>query len=184
VLAVFWFYTALAPGSLLTLGAAGRLFYLPGVSLAVLVATAAMRLVDLASARLSKASLRPPLWAAPYLASLAVAAPAVLLIGGHGMSSQAFLDSIGEQAAANRAFVDELRTAIPTVPSGGVLYVTSAPFNLIIFNDDALDNLVELYYGEVEVKSVPMKEPPFWNVGQVRSALRPQDRFFVFQGGT
>lgn len=186
VFAAFWFYAALAPDSLLGLGAFARLLYLPGPALAILVTTAAMRLVDLASTGLPKALLRPLRQAAPFLASLTVLAAAVLLIKGHSITSKTFAgtdNTIGKQAAANHALIDELRAVIPTIPSGGVLYVANPPFNLVIFNDDPLDNLVELYYGEVEVKSVPLKEPPFWNVAQTQAALRPQDRLFVFERG-
>jgi hypothetical protein len=186
VFAVFWFYAALAPNSVLILGSAGRLLYLPGVALAILVTTAAMRLVDLASSELPTTSLRALRQAAPLLASLAVLAAAALVIESHSIASKTYGvagSTTGEQAAANHALIDELRAAIPSVPSGGVLYVVRPPFNLIIFNDDPLENLVALYYGQVEVKSVPLKEPPFWDVGQTQAALRPQDRLFVFERG-
>jgi 4-amino-4-deoxy-L-arabinose transferase-like glycosyltransferase len=186
VFAVFWFYTALAPDSVLIFGAFGRLLYLPGAALAILMTTAAMRLVDLASSELPKALLRPLRQAAPVLALLAALAAAMLLIKACSITASHYPqpdNTISKQAAANHALIDELRAAIPTIPSDGVLYVANPPFNLVIFNDEPLDNMVELYYGEVEVKSVPLKEPPFWNLAHMRAALRPQDRLFVFERG-
>jgi hypothetical protein len=59
--------------------------------------------------------------------------------------------------------------------------VVGAPFNLVFFNDVMLERMVQLYYGHVEVKSVPLRQAPFWDEPETRAALRPQDRLFAFE---
>jgi 4-amino-4-deoxy-L-arabinose transferase-like glycosyltransferase len=178
--AVLWFFISLAPDSVFVLGAFSRLLYLPGAAFALMVAVAATRAVEFFQAFDPPAALRR---AAPY-AFLIAALPAVfVLTKTHDFTAKGMPgrdNTTEKQAAANRQLVTDLRRDVPDLREGATLYVVNAPFNLIIFTDEPLDRLVELYYGDVEVRSVPTKDEPHLDEEAVRARLRPQDRFFVF----
>jgi hypothetical protein len=161
---VCWFYVALLPDSTSVLGAHGRLLYMPGAALAILL------VVFLLWAReaLPPSAVSWTARGAPLLI-IAVLLAASLLI------SRDIRDR-GEVAAENQDFVHQLRGAVPSLEEDGVLYVVGAPANLVFRGTETrLDALVELYYGEVEVHPVPPGK-----VAEVGASLGEKDRIFHF----
>jgi hypothetical protein len=185
-LAVAWFFTSLAPASLFTLGAYPRLMYLSGAPLALLFASAVFIALDVGLPRLRSVDSGrglQRLLAAP--AAFAVAFAFVVFARKYDVSwPPSFTVNIGPSSAESQAFIRQLREDEPTLPDGGTLYVANAPLALTFLRAPeqvVLDSIVELYYGDTEVKAVPLEAPPFWNEDQVREALRPQDRLFVYR---
>ena len=87
-----------------------------------------------------------------------------------------FIRQVGEDAAANKAFVSQLREELASLEPGAVLYVIGAPFNLLIFDDTRLDALVGLYYKGVDARRLAWEQVP-----QVEPSLREKDRIFRFR---
>ena len=92
---------------------------------------------------------------------------------GLGLSHQQDSDRIDTDT---RRFISELRASVPTLESGGTLYVVNAPSTLVMFTDSPLDALVELYYGEADVRALPVDQ-----VAETERALDPKDRLFYYR---
>jgi hypothetical protein len=179
--AVLWYFSALAPSTTLILGAYGRLLYVAGLPLAFLLTVVAMRLVDFLSERnwsgLKIATLLP------YLALLLTVPAAALTWKLQDIAAKTFPGddySISRQSDANRELLDGLRAQFPDLPQNGALYVYKPPANLIVFGDEPLDNLVEVYYGEVDVRSAPPRDQLALKPDDIRATLGPNDVLFVF----
>ncbi len=174
-----WYVAALAPSAALSFGTAPRLLYMAGPPLALLLALAVVSAMEAIQRRLA---LPGPSWLI-LAAGFAAAVPAVL--AAHVTVARTWLPppdrTIGAQTAANRELVGQLRRDVPSLEPGAILYVAGAPSNLTVFSDEALDNLVRLYYGRVHAVSVPLREPPFWNETDIRQNLRPEDRLFELE---
>jgi len=143
---VLWLYVSLLPDSTLTMGAYGRTLYMSGASLAIFFVVALLYLKETLPASLLRLGTR----AAPFLV-MAVLVPTALLALHH-------IRGLGEDAAENEAFITQLRRSVPRLDPQAVLYVVRSPRNLTVFDDTRLDALVELYYGEVEVRSLSVAE--------------------------
>lgn len=185
---VFWLLVALAPGASYTGGAALRRFYVAGPAWALTLSVVAVLLSELPLGVHLQNWARRLRWAAPYAAVIALLVAATLLSLVHREASKTFplgptTTTVSEESDLNRQFIAQLQDEHIELPSGGVLYVVGAPFNLIVFHDDALERLVELHYGEATVKSVPLRREPFFDEEEVRASLGPQDRIFEFRRG-
>lgn len=163
VFIVGWLYVSLFPDSTLRFNPMGRVLYMPGAGLAIFLVAAVLWLKE----TLPHPLLRPVTRAAPFLL-IAVLAPAAFLTLHH-------TDRFAENGAENEAFIDQLRESVPTMDAEGVLYVVNAPTNVVVFDDSRLDALVELYYGEIEVRSLPPTQ-----AARVEASLAGKDRIFRF----
>ncbi len=187
VAAVAWYVLSVLPNSTWILGAYPRTLYSAGPALALVLALVAVRLLDGVSALTERRGAK--LRVAPALIVLAGAVAFVPVALGlekaHDEVAAEFSippeRDIGSETAANMRFIDQLRSQVPSLPAGAKLYVAKPPFNLVLFDDSALTNLVRLYYGDVDVRSLPMREHPFWDEATARRLLRPGDVVFVYE---
>ncbi len=164
IFVVGWLYVSLFPDSTLRFTTMGRVLYMPGASLSILLALAVLWLSQTLSAPL----LRLGTAAAPYLL-VALLVPTAFLTVHHAQRDS-------QNAADNEAFISQLRESVPSMDAEGVLYVVNAPTNIVAFDDTRLDALVELYYGELKVRSLSADQ-----AARVALSLGEKDRIFRFR---
>ena len=146
VFAVWWLCVALFPNTTPILGVAPALLYLPGACLGIFFVLVTRRINEILPAHfVRRASSFAPL----ALTALLVLAVSLSLIherpGAHAMQ-------------ANQSFIARLRETVPRLAPGSTLYIISPPQNLTVFNVDALDASVELYYGDVTVHAISAEQ--------------------------
>ena len=73
----------------------------------------------------------------------------------------------------NQRFIAQLRQDVQTLEPGGTLYVLNPPFNLRVFNTNALQSAVNLYFGEVEVIVIGPVEAE-----ELKATLGPNEAIF------
>jgi hypothetical protein len=165
VFAVVWLYASIAP---LTTGTSFRPspahLHLPGASLAIFFVVLLLWARD----ALPRSILVSATRAVPF-----VLAAIVVTFAALGLSHQ---QGPAQRGAESRELVAQLRESVPALEPGGTLYVVNAPSDLIFFGDSQLDALVELYYGEADVRSLPADQ-----VAETERALGPKDRIFHYR---
>jgi hypothetical protein len=167
VFAVWWYIAALALDTTGVLPAPAAQLYMPGLSLAFFLVLAWVWGRDVLEE-----------FAPQVLAIAAKLAPAALLIVfvaaiGLDLNHQ---DQSQKRSDVNRAFVTQLRDTYPSLPQGSRLFIIGVPFNLHVFNGDAMEALVELYYGDVSAVAIAPKDRPI-----VEANMGPNDHIFQFQ---
>ena len=164
IFVAWWFYLSLLPDSTLFFVPLRRALYLPGAALAIFLVAAVLWVKATFPGPLVRLStqMAPALLVAALL-------PTIFLTLQYEQTS-------GRGAAENEKFAMQLRASVPTLESGGTLYVVNAPLNLVVFTDSPLDALVELYYGEADVRSLPANQ-----VAETERALGPKDRLFHYR---
>jgi hypothetical protein len=162
--AVLWLIAALFPDSTLPFQTQGRILYLPGASIALVLASTLLMLRQKLPTSVTALGRRAVL----ILTAVVFASSLALL--------SLYVRQLGREAALNEAFVAQLRADVPRLSKGSTLYVIGAPLNLIVFNDSSLDRLVKLYLGQVEVRSIGVTQ-----AARLSQSLRPGDRIFWFQ---
>jgi hypothetical protein len=163
VFVVVWFYVSLLPDSTLRFTTMGRVLYMPGAALAIFFVAAVLWLKETLPASFLRLGTR----AAPFLL-MAILVPTAFLTVHHAQR-------YGQKAAENETFIAQLRESVPSMDAEGILYVVNAPMNLVAFDDTRLDALVELYYGEIEVRSLSLAQ-----AAQVEVSLGEKDQIFRF----
>ncbi len=163
---VIWLYLTLLPDTTLWFfGAIGRALYMPGAALAMFLVVSAVAVVEVFPSAVRRGA--------------AAAAPALILLAivPVGLVTYYHTRAPGHDAEANRRFIHELQAELPSLPPGGTLYVVDAPRNLVQFIDNTmLDSLVELYYGDVNVRALTPEQLP-----TIEASLGPDDRIFRFE---
>jgi 4-amino-4-deoxy-L-arabinose transferase-like glycosyltransferase len=181
--AVAWYILTIAPDATSRIGDYGRLFYLGGLPLGLIVAVTVMRLGELVEKAGIGSRLAPLRGLVPY-AGLAAAVLAVALVWKLQSIAEKSVpvpaNTIAKQAEQNRDLIDGLRREIPTFGGSGTLYIARPPFNLVIYNDNPLRSLVQLYYGPIDVKAVAYRVYPYVSDEEIRAMLGPDDRLYVF----
>jgi hypothetical protein len=158
-----WFFVALLPDSTLILGPSGRLLYMPGPALAMLLVAVLAWLRDELPDGFGRIAAR----AMPYACGAAI--PLVMLVT-YGRTR-----GISHDASRNQIFVERLQSDVPAMPAGA-LYVAGVPKGLITLGESTrLDAAVELYYGDARVVYVPSGR-----VAAVRAAMNPDDQFYDY----
>jgi len=169
VFAVLWFFSSLVFNVTFVLGATPPQLYMPGAGLALFFIVGWIWLGDSVIEFAPKATT----------AARKVGIPLLLLIVGALISMTLAHEAMAERGGErNQRFVAELRKEVPSVPPGGRLYIISPPYNLVLFSDDALRALVELYYGEVDAVAILAAQR-----GDIERTLQPNDRIFEYRPG-
>jgi hypothetical protein len=145
IFVVWWFYVSLLPDSTLLYPPQGRVLYLPGASLAILLVVA----LALAKATFPSSLLRLGTRMAPLLL-MATLVPAVLL-------ALHYEQSHARTAGESERFIQTLRGMYPSLSQGSALYVVGAPSSLTLF-DTYLVSAVQTFYGTVSTYAVTDKQ--------------------------
>lgn len=166
IFVVGWLFLALFPDSTLRVFSltSGRMMYLASAALAIFFALSAMHLYRI----LPERAQRP----APRI----VAAAAALLVVCAFALTMHHSDKYSESGERNEAFAKTLQRDVPDVPRGGVFYVVNAPPSITVFDDSRLDSLIELYFGDLEVRAVKPDD-----VDELEGSLQPLDRIYRYR---
>lgn len=172
IFAVVWFLFALAPlltpSVFLNIGAFNRKLYVVGPSLAIILVTMSIVLLEMIPKRFS--------FRAVVIGAALVTVMAVGAIQEGGRS----LDGSRRTAESARSFIDSLRSEHPDLPEGGTLYVLNAPLSLTIFDDVFLVSAVQAFYGRVQTYSVT--EPELETIAaRIRSGTNGAGPFTIFE---
>jgi len=168
VFAVWWFMTALFFNTTIIITqAVPAQLYMPGASVALFFVVAWLWAAALLEEEAPKARE-----IAPRLAPWFLSALLVIMIG----LDLSHLSDDERSGIENERFVATLREDVPALEPGAMLYVTNPPFNLRVFNSDALSAAVGLYYGDVEARAVSIQELP-----EIEAQLGPNDVIYQYQ---
>jgi hypothetical protein len=181
LVAVVWYYAALAPDTIYVFGAFNRLMYAPGAPLAILLAVACVRGVEALNSDGARSLLRG---ARPLVYGVIAAAliSFAVIVAPDDRRLPPNTALVSDEAARNKQLIERLRQEVPTVPPGGTLYIVNPPaFTVHLGLENILRSLVRIYYGEVAVEPVPYRTVGFQNEQQARDGMGPNDRIFVFQ---
>ena len=158
---VGWAAVVFLPDSTLVLQPSGRLFYMPGPAIALLLVAIFVWLRDELPPDRATAVAR----AFPYMLALLV--PIVMFV------TWGRTRDVSHEASRAQAFVERVRSEFKTMPTG-TLYVSPVPSGLITFDQSSrLEAAVELYYGDARVVYVRPGQ-----VAAVKAALKPDDQFY------
>ena len=157
---IAWFLLVLLPDSTLILGASARMLYLAGPPLAIFLVYAAIALHNELPMTWQRVVLR--------------VAPAVFVVGIAVTLPVTYHRTLGtrDDAADDQRFAQALRAADLQLAPGATLYVSGAPPDLATVTGTHLAALVQLYYGEVQVRQVDVAVEP---------ALAPGDAMFRYE---
>lgn len=161
---IVWLYVALFPDSTLVFPTQGRLLYMPGAPIALLLVAAVLMAIDWLPGRalpICRAAL-------PFVLGL-------LLVATISLTAYNIRDW-SDRADENAAFISRLQDDVPGLEQGAALYVVNPPANLFRFDTRFLEFLVELHYGDVDVRRVSLAE-----AAELEGTLGPNDRVFIYQ---
>jgi hypothetical protein len=146
VFVIWWLFVALFPNTTWVLGVIPAQLYLPGAALGLFFVLAGRSVIAILPAE--------------FVQRLTPVAPlvlVVLLLAGVALNLNHERHTINAMRE-NRAFVARVREAVPPLPTHSTVYVIQPPLNLVLFGDNPLDAVLELYYGDLQVHSITSQE--------------------------
>jgi len=151
VFAVVWLFALIAPSTttILTIYLTGGVpahLYLPGTSLGLFFFLVARHTGEILPSVIARRIV-------PYLPVLVIGLLVAFVL--LGLSHE---ERLRAQTRANHAFLMTLRETLPPPTPGATLYVSGTPFNLVVFNNNALNAAIRLYYGDVNVQRVSLEK--------------------------
>lgn len=140
LLGLAWLAASLFPLTTFKWGAFNRELYTAGPAVALLLAVFSISLLD----RLPKRTLVNALVVAAFAAALVV-------VGKRTVRNE---DIVAGYATESHSFIQQMQAVYPTLPAKASVYVVGTPFSLGLFADIHLNELGQVYYGDIELHTV------------------------------
>jgi hypothetical protein len=169
---VLWFVVAVAPlttlavsePAFLRVGVFSRKLYVAGPSIALLLVSLGASLLALVPPRMESL--------------VRIGAGAVLVVGlGWGLNvANDRRNDMSDVAEAYGRYTDQMRAAVPSVPTGGTLYVVGAPPVVLYFGEIYRVAIAQAYYGRVDVEPIDEQR-----ASELEKALPPGAALFRYR---